>query len=233
MDNLKSKYCPIKDWSIGDKPREKLVNKGQVALSDAELLAILIGSGSPNESAVDLCKRILRQNNNQLAQLSRQNIQQLRQFKGIGEAKAVTIMAALELGRRRRAEEAKQTVKITSSVSVFEHMQPLIGDLHHEEFWVLCLNNSNKIIHKIQLSKGGLTGTVIDIRLLFKNALEQLATSVILVHNHPSGQLKPSEADRHITKKIKKAGEVLEILLLDHVIITEHAYFSFADEEIL
>lgn len=228
-----SKYFSIKKWAEDDKPREKLLNKGCQALSDAELLAILIGSGSRNESAVDLCKRILQHNQNNLSVLSRQTIAQLITFKGIGEAKAITIVAALELGRRRRAEEARKVVAINSSNSVFEYMQPLIGDLSHEEFWVLLLNNSNKIIGKIQLSKGGLTATVVDVRLLFKQVIEQLATAIVLVHNHPSGQLVPSEADRHITEKIKRAGEVLDVKLLDHVIVTEHAYYSFADEGII
>ncbi len=228
-----SKYFSIKKWAEDDKPREKLLNKGCQVLSDAELLAILIGSGSRNESAVDLCKRILQHNQNNLSVLSRQTIAQLITFKGIGEAKAITIVAALELGRRRRAEEARKVVAINSSNSVFEYMQPLIGDLSHEEFWVLLLNNSNKIIGKIQLSKGGLTATVVDVRLLFKQVIEQLATAIVLVHNHPSGQLVPSEADRHITEKIKRAGEVLDVKLLDHVIVTEHAYYSFADEGII
>lgn len=228
-----SKYFSIKKWAEDDKPREKLLNKGCQALSDAELLAILIGSGSRNESAVDLCKRILQHNQNNLSVLSRQTIAQLITFKGIGEAKAITIVAALELGRRRRAEEARKVVAINSSKSVFEYMQPLIGDLSHEEFWVLLLNNSNKIIGKIQLSKGGLTATVVDVRLLFKQVIEQLATAIVLVHNHPSGQLAPSEADRLITEKIKRAGEVLDVKLLDHVIVTEHTYYSFADEGII
>lgn len=233
MDDYKDKHFSIKHWSEDDKPREKLMLKGKIALSDAELLAILIGSGSRNESAVDLCKRILASNENNLNQLGKQSIQQLLQFKGIGEAKAITIIAALELGKRRRLEEAKQLTQIKSSKDVFEHMQPLIGDLQNEEFWVLLLNNSNKIIQKIQLSKGGLTATLVDVRLLFKQALEHFATAIILVHNHPSGQLKPSDADKNITRKIADAGNVLEIKLLDHIIVTEHDYFSFADDGIL
>jgi len=233
MEDYKDKHFSIKHWSEEDKPREKLMLKGKIALSDAELLAILIGSGSRNESAVDLCKRILSVNENNLNQLGKQSIQQLLQFKGIGEAKAITIIAALELGKRRRLEEAKLLTQIKSSKDIFEHMQPLIGDLPNEEFWILLLNNSNKIIQKIQLSKGGLTATLVDIRLLFKQALEHFATAIILVHNHPSGQLNPSEADKNITRKISDAGNVLEIKLLDHIIVTEHAYFSFADDGIL
>ena len=226
-------YFSIKHWSEDDQPREKLLYKGKAALSDAELVAILIGSGSRNESAVDLCKRILQQNNNQLHQLQKQSIQQLMQFKGIGEAKAITIVAALELAKRLQLSETKELTKIGSSTDVCKLMQPLIGDLPHEEFWCLLLNNSNKVIYKFQLSKGGLTQTVVDIRMLFKTVLEHLATAIILVHNHPSGQLNPSMADKDITQKIKQAGTTLDIKLLDHLIITVTNYLSFADEGIL
>lgn len=227
------KYFSIKHWSEDDQPREKLLYKGKSVLSDAELIAILIGSGSRNESAVDLCKRILQQNNNQLHQLQKQTVQQLMQFKGIGEAKAITIVAALELAKRLQLSETKELTKIGSSADVCKLMQPLIGDLPHEEFWVLLLNNSNKVIYKLQLSKGGLTQTVVDIRLIYKTALEHLATALILVHNHPSGQLSPSQADNDITQKIKQSGNTLDIQLLDHLIITQKDYFSFADEGIL
>ncbi len=206
--------------------------KGKTALSDAELIAILIGSGSRNESAVSLSKRILASVDNNLNALGKLSLKQLMEFKGIGEAKAVSIAAALELGRRRRAEESVELSKITSSKAVFEIMQPIIGELPHEEFWVLYLNNSNKIIYKSQLSKGGITGTVVDVRLIFKTALEHNATSVILSHNHPSGKLQASDADKEITKKLKKAGEQLDIKVLDHIIITENGYFSFQDEGI-
>jgi len=228
-----NKHFSIKNWSEDDQPREKLLYKGKNALSDAELVAILIGSGSRNESAVELCKRILQQNNNQLHQLQKQSIQQLIQFKGIGEAKAITIVAALELAKRLQLSETKELTKIGSSEDVFKLMQPIIGDLPHEEFWVLLLNNSNKVIYKLQLSKGGLTQTVVDIRMLFKTALEHLATALILVHNHPSGQLVASGADKDITQKIKLAGNSLDIKLLDHLIITQTGYFSFADDDIL
>ena len=223
---------PITNWSEDDKPREKLMLKGKSALSDAELIAILIGSGSRNESAVDLSKRILGSVNNNLNALGKQSLSQLMQFKGIGEAKAIAIVAALELGRRRRAEEAVELLKITSSKIIFELMQPIIGELAHEEFWVIYLNNSNKVISKTQLSKGGITGTVVDVRLVFKAALEMSATSLVLCHNHPSGSLKPSDADIQITQKLKRAGESLEIAILDHVIVTETSYFSFVDEGI-
>lgn len=220
----------IKQWSEDDKPREKLMLKGKSVLSDAELIAILIGSGSRNESAVDLSKRILANVDNNLNALGKLTIAQLMNFKGIGEAKAISIIAAMELGRRRRSEEVVELAKITSSKAVFEVMQPIIGELTHEEFWVLFLNNSNKILFKSQLSKGGMTGTIVDVRMVFKIALEQNATSIILSHNHPSGKLQPSEADVQITKRIKNAGQQLEIPVLDHIIITEHGYYSFADE---
>lgn len=223
----------IKNWSQDDQPREKLRDKGKASLSDAELVAILIGSGSRNESAVELCKRILARTNNNLTALGKLSIKQLTEFKGIGEAKAITIIAALELGRRRRGEEALQLDKIDSSQSVFELMQPVIGELGHEEFWIIYLNNSNKVLQKQQLSKGGITGTLVDVRLALKMALEVGAVGIILVHNHPSGTLRPSEADKQITQKLKKAGESLDIKILDHLIITENAYFSFADEGML
>lgn len=229
----KSTSFSIKNWSQDDQPREKLLYKGKAALSDAELVAILIGSGNREESAVALCKRILASVDNNLSELGKLSIKQLMAFKGIGEAKAITIAAALELGRRRRGEEALEKKKITSSLSVFELMQPIIGELQHEEFWIIYLNNSNKVIQKNQLSKGGITGTLVDVRLVLKNALEVGATSLILAHNHPSGTLKPSEADKQITAKLKNAAESLDIKVLDHLIITEKAYFSFADEGVL
>jgi DNA repair protein RadC len=224
-------YFRISDWSEEDRPREKLMLKGKEALSNAELIAILIGSGSRNESAVALSKRILS-NVDSLNALGKMSVSQLVNFKGIGEAKAITIIAALELGRRRRAEDAVDLIKVTSSKLVFEMMQPIIGELAHEEFWVLFLNNSNKIISKSQLSKGGMTGTIVDARLVFKLALENGATGLILCHNHPSGNLEPSQADKEITKKLKAAGESLDVKVLDHLIITETKYYSFVDEGI-
>lgn len=223
---------PITNWSEDDKPREKLMLKGKAALSDAELIAILIGSGSRNESAVELSKRILKSVDNNLNALGKLSIAQLMLFKGIGEAKAISIIAAMELGRRRRTEDVHELTKVTSSKVVFEIMQPIIGELPHEEFWIVYLNNSNKILSKAQLSKGGITGTLVDVRIVFKSALELGATGLILCHNHPSGTLVPSEADKQITKKLKSAGDSLEIKVLDHLIITETNYFSFVDEGI-
>ena len=228
-----SKSFSIKNWSQDDQPREKLRDKGKAVLSDAELVAIIIVSGNTEESAVDLSKRILASVENNLNALGKLSLKQLMEFKGIGEAKAITITAALELGRRRKLEDTKQLTKITSSRDVFELMHPYLGELPHEEFWILYLNNSNKVLQKIQLSKGGITGTLVDVRLVLKTALEVGAVSLILVHNHPSGTLKPSQSDKDLTLKLKRASEHLDIRVLDHLIITETNYFSFADDNML
>ena len=222
----------IKNWAEDDQPREKLMLKGKQVLSDAELIAILIGSGSRNESAVELSKRILASVDNNLNVLGKLSIQQLMTFKGIGEAKAISIIAATELGRRRKDEEVVELKKITSSKAVFDMMQPIIGELPHEEFWVLYLNNANKVIYKSQISKGGITGTVVDVRIVFKIAFEQNAVGIILTHNHPSGKLEASDADKTLTRELKLAGNQLSISVLDHIIITENGYFSFQDENI-
>jgi DNA repair protein RadC len=226
-------FFPIRSWSEDDKPREKLLLKGKTALSDAELIAILIGSGSRNESAVSLSQRILASVDYNLNALGKLSVNQLHNFKGIGDAKAITIQAAMELGRRRRLEAAVQLQKITSSKAIFDIMQPIIGELMYEEFWIVYLNNSNKIISKSQLSKGGITGTVVDVRLVFKTALELGAVGIILVHNHPSGTIQPSESDKQITQKLKSGGEQLDIRILDHIIVTETQYYSFSDAGIL
>ena len=232
MEDKKTSFS-IKNWSEEDRPREKLLQKGKNSLTNAELIAILIGSGNRTESAVALSKRILASTALNLNELGKLSISELMEFKGIGEAKAVTIVAALELGRRRRGAEALEKKKITSSNSVFELMQPIIGELPHEEFWIVYLNNSNRVLQKSQLSKGGITGTLVDVRLVLKTALQLGAVGLILTHNHPSGTLKPSRADKQITQKLKKASESLDIKVLDHIIITEKAYFSFADESLL
>ena len=227
------KPFPIKNWSEDDRPREKLLSKGRSALSDAELIAILIGSGNREESAVGLSKRILASVANNLSELGKVSIKDLIKFKGIGEAKAVSIAAALELGRRRGGGEALSRKHITSSKSIFELMHPLVGDLPHEEFWVIYLNNSNKVLDKLQLSKGGMTGTLVDTRIALKRALEVGAISLALVHNHPSGTLQPSEADKQVTQKLTTASKSLDLRVIDHLIITEKGYFSFADEGVL
>lgn len=232
---MKKDYIPftIKNWALNDRPREKLLQKGKLALSDAELIAILIGSGNTDESAVELSKRILSKTNNNLNQLGKLSAKQLMVHKGIGEAKAISIIAAMELGRRRRTEDALELVKITSSSTVFELLQPILGELPHEEFWILYLNNANKIIEKLPISKGGITGTLVDVRITLKKALELGATSLILAHNHPSGNLNPSEADKQLTNKLKIAAESIDIKVLDHLIVTEKSYFSFADEGLM
>jgi len=229
----KSEHFSIKNWSLDDRPREKLLQKGKDSLTDAELIAILIGSGSRNESAVSLSKRILASAEHNLTALGKMSISQLMEFKGIGEAKAITIAAAMELGRRRRSEKAEDVKKITGSHAVYELLNPILGELGHEEFWILYLNNSNKVMTMHQLSKGGMTGTLVDVRLVLRKALETAAVSIILAHNHPSGSLRPSQADKDITAKLKTAAASLDIKVLDHLIITENAYFSFADEGLL
>ncbi|MRI02352.1 DNA repair protein RadC [Kriegella sp. EG-1] len=229
----KSTSFSIKNWSDDDKPREKLVQKGRSVLSDAELIAILIGSGSRNESAVELSKRILASVNNNLNELGKLSPKQLMKFKGIGEAKAVAITAALEIGRRRRGEEVLELSKITSSKDAFEILRPILGELEHEEFWILYLNNANKVLHQSQLSKGGLTGTLVDVRIVMKKALELGAVALILSHNHPSGTLKPSKADKTVTQKLQAAARALDIKVLDHLIVTQKTYLSFADDGLL
>src|SRR5690606_5554082 len=229
----KSTSLTIKNWANDDKPREKLVQKGSLALSDAELIAILIRSGSRNESAVELSKRILAMADNNLNSLGKFSVNQLKRFKGIGEAKSVSIVAALEIGRRRREGGPQRLNQISSSRAAYEILFPLIGELPHEEFWNLYLNNSNRVIHKSQLSKGGITGTMVDVRLVFKAALEMGAVGMILAHNHPSGTIKPSTADKQITAKLKNAAQALDIRILDHVIVAQDRYFSFSDEGLI
>ncbi len=229
----KKTSLPIKQWKEDDRPREKMLSKGRESLSDAELVAILIGSGNRQESAVDLSKRILASVNNNLNELATLSISDLMKFKGIGPAKAISIITALEIGKRRRLEQALEKPIINSSKSVFNIMQPLIADLPHEEFWVVFLNNSNKIIHKQQMSKGGITGTVVDTRMIFKKAVEISSVGLILCHNHPSGKALPSMADKNLTKKLQSAGETLDIKVLDHLIITQNNYFSFADDNLM
>ena len=223
----------IKSWAEEDRPREKLMTKGRSVLTEAELLGIIIGSGSRNESAVELSKRILLSTGNNLNELCKLTVQELMKFKGIGEAKAINIVAALELGRRRKDTETTKRDKIITSKDAFEIMKSLMIDLPHEEFWLLMLNRSNSVIKKELISRGGISGTVVDSRIIFKTAIYNLASSIIVCHNHPSGNTKPSDADIKITKNIKEAGKIMEIPLQDHLIITENGYFSFADEGIM
>jgi DNA repair protein RadC len=228
-----SEKINLKDWSVEDRPREKLMSKGMQSLSDAELIAILLGSGNRDETAVDLAKRMLVYTKNNLNELGRLNLNDLKKFKGVGDAKGVTIMAALELGRRRKAAEVFQRQVVKQSRDVFELFHGLLGDLPHEEFWILLLNRSNKIIDKVRISQGGISGTVIDVRLILKIAVEHLASVIILCHNHPSGNTQPSEQDRNITQKVKSACSFFDISLADHVIVSDCSFLSFADEGLL
>ncbi|MDB9775038.1 DNA repair protein RadC [Vicingaceae bacterium] len=227
------KHLGIKAWAEEDRPREKLLIKGKTTLSDAELIAILIGSGSRDESAVDLSKRILSSASNNLNQLGKVSVVELQKFNGIGEAKAISIAAALELGKRRKESDPIKRVKITHSSVVFDYMREVMDDLPHEEFWVLLLNRGNQILEKVNISKGGVSQTVVDAKIVFKMAIDKLASSIILCHNHPSGNLKPSEADKQLTKKIKEAGIILDLPILDHLIFADNKYLSFADEGLL
>ena len=229
MHNYEQKLS-IKTWAEEDRPREKLLLKGKRALSDAELIAILIGSGNADESAVELAKKILAVTGNNLNELSKRSIADLMKHKGIGEAKAISIIAALELGSRRQVAEVVVKDTVTSSRDSYEILRPYLADLPHEEFWVLYLNRSNKVLMKEQVSQGGITGTVADTRIIFKKAIDLLATSIILAHNHPSGSLNPSVADVQLTQKIQQGGNLLDVQVLDHLIISEAGYFSFADE---
>ncbi|HLP73254.1 MAG TPA: DNA repair protein RadC [Bacteroidales bacterium] len=223
----------ITDWALEDRPREKSIEKGMASLTDAELLAILINSGTKNRSAVDLGRELLGKVNNNLNTLGKLSISELKSLHGIGTARAVTISAALELGRRRKLAEVPEYPQIKCSKDVADIFQPIMADLQYEEFWILFLNRSNRVINRMKLSQGGISGTVTDVRLVMKRAIEYLASGIIVCHNHPSGNLNPSESDSNITKKIKDAGNLMDIQLLDHLIITEKDYFSFADNGLI
>jgi DNA repair protein RadC len=223
----------IKEWAVEDRPREKMQANGVRSLSEAELIAILIGSGNLDESAVELSRRLLASVNNNLNELGKKNISELKKFKGIGDVKAITIMAALEMGRRRKATEPEEKPKVLTSKDTADIFKPLLSDLPHEEFWILLLNRNNLVLDKFKVSQGGMSGTVIDVRIILKLALENRACSIILCHNHPSGNLIPSEADKEITRKITEAGKHMDIPVLDHLIIGNDVYFSFADEGLI
>lgn len=224
---------PITAWAEDDRPREKLLNKGRIALSDAELLAILLGSGSRNETAVDLAKRILVSVGYNLNELGKLNLADLMKFKGVGEAKAITIAAALELGRRRQSSDLLEIPVVRSSKDAFLVIAPLLQDLPHEEFWILLLNKANKVIGKEQVSVGSTDATIADARIIFRKAIEGKATALILCHNHPSGSLRPSQPDVDLTRKLKDAGSLLGVPVVDHLIVVDQRYFSFADEGML
>ena len=219
----------IKNWATSDRPREKMLEKGREALSDAELIAILIGSGNNTESAVDLSRRILKDADDNLILLSQLSINELMSYNGIGTAKAVSIAAALELGRRRRFAEAAQQTKISNSKDAFEYFYMRMSDLEHEQFWIMLLNPANKVIKITRVSVGGVNGTSADPKRIFKIALENNATALMLCHNHPSGSVMPSEHDKAITRNLVNGGKLLEIKILDHIIVGIDNYFSFAD----
>lgn len=223
----------IKTLAEEDRPREKLLLKGKAALSEAELIAILIGSGNKDQTAVELSQHILNQCENDLNILARLSVNDLSKFKGIGEAKAISIMSALEIGRRRKEQEPTKKIKIQSSKNAYDLLKGDLMDLNHEEFWLILLKRNNEVIRKEMLSKGGLSGTVVDTKIIFKRTLEESASSIILAHNHPSGNLKPSQEDVQITKRIREAGKALDISVLDHLILAGQSFYSFADENML
>jgi len=223
------KRLTIKDWAVEDRPREKMLQKGIGSLSDAELIAILLRSGNSDETAVTVAQRLLTLAHNNLNELGKFTLHQITKIKGIGEAKGITVLAALELGRRRKGVEVLIRERITSSNDVVEIFQPMLSDLPHEEFWALLLNKANKVIDKVRVSQGGVAGTVVDVRIIVKAAVEKLASSIIIAHNHPSGNPKPSDKDLSITKKLKDAANLFDIALLDHLIITDNECYSFAD----
>lgn len=227
------KKLSIKQWAVEDRPREKMLKHGFRALSNAELIAILIGSGNRDESAVELSRRILSDYRNNLDSLGKASVEKLKQFKGMGEAKTINVLAALELGKRRQLSNKNFKEKINSSEDVFNLMSLELSELKHEEFWVLFLDRANNVIDKTKTSQGGISGTVMDIRIILKQAIDRLASSMILVHNHPSGNMKPSEADMDITDKAKKAAHLLDIKVLDHIIVAGAHFYSFADEGLM
>jgi DNA repair protein RadC len=233
MKSFNKSSTPIKNWAVDDRPREKLLLKGATVLSDSELLAILISTGNKEKSAVELAKEVLTLGKNNLNELGKLSVNDLMKIKGIGEAKAITLAAALELGRRRQATGSLSKTSITSSNDIAEYLKATLKDYAYEIFAVVFLNRSNKINHFEIISKGGITGTVADPRIILKKALEQDATAIVLCHNHPSGSLKPSKADEELTAKIKEAAKYFDIRVMDHIIVSEEGYYSFADEGIL
>lgn len=223
----------ITDWAVEDRPREKMIRKGISTLSDAELLAILISSGTRKKSAVDLGRELLGSVSNNLNSLGKLSVSDLLKFRGIGPARAVTISAALELGRRRNSAELPDAVQIRCSKDAADIFFPILADLPHEEFWILFLNRSNRVIDRMKISQGGVSGTVTDVRIIMKKAVEWLASGIIVCHNHPSGNMNPSDSDSKITGKIKDAGSIMDIQLLDHIIISGKDYYSFADNGLI
>ena len=233
MEDSENIRLTIKSLAEDDRPREKLVAKGRQALSDAELLAILLSSGNREETAIQLAQRILSENLNSINQLAKLQLNDLKKYKGVGEAKAVTVLAALEIGRRRTDIGVEEKIKVISSQTAYNAIKSKLSDLPHEEFWVIFLSRNNNVIKTDCISKGGVSGTVVDMRLILKPAIENLASGIILAHNHPTGNLKPSQEDIHLTKKVKEAARLIDMIVQDHLIIGDQEYFSFADEGIL
>lgn len=233
MEEEVLQHLSIKEWAEDDRPREKLLLKGKQALSDAELMAILLGSGSRNETAVQLAQRILKDNNNNLYEVSRLSVEGLQKFKGVGEAKALAIVAALELGRRKKEADCPEHTVIRSSADAYKHMASRLSDLPHEEFWILLLNRAHKVTKTELVSRGGVSGTVADVRMMLKSAVESLSSAIVLAHNHPSGNTRPSDADIQLTKKVREAAALFDIQLLDHIIVGEGCYYSFTDEGLI
>ena len=233
MEKETPTYLTIKDWSPDDRPREKLLRRGRAALTDAELIAILLGSGTTTASAVDVAKSLLAKVDNDLDKLALLSVKDLTRVRGIGMARAITIVAAMELGRRRGALDHEDRPRITCSRDVFELLRPTLMDLPHEEFWVLLLNRANRVIKRMQISQGGVSGPVADPRIIFKSALEELASGIILAHNHPSGNLTASQADKDLTRKLREGGRLIDVQVIDHVILAGQRYYSFADEGLL
>jgi DNA repair protein RadC len=224
---------PLRDWSPQDLPREKLIDKGKSALSDAELISLLLGTGTRATSSVELGKRVLHCANNNLHELARMTVKDLTRVSGIGNSKAMAIVAALELGRRRRELDPESRPRLSKSADAFDLIKPVLLDIPHEEFWIILVNRANRLIKIGQVSQGGVAGTVADPKIIFKMALEELASGIILAHNHPSGNLSASQADIELTRKLSAGARLLEIQVLDHIILAGQKYFSFADEGLM
>ena len=230
--NTAVNLASIKNLAEDDRPREKMLTYGNAALTDAELIAILIGSGSVEANAIELAEQVLASVNGNLSELGRRSVRDLMKFKGIGEAKGITIAAALEIGRRRQFSDVMKREDITTSYDVFQLMLPILIDLPHEEFWVVLLNRANNVITQQRVSSGGVSGVMVDPKMVFRPAIEVLASSIVLVHNHPSGQLRPSQQDIDITRRLREAGRVLDILVVDHLIVAHSGYYSFVESGI-
>ena len=233
MKDTYKPYLNIKNWAEEDRPREKLLLKGKAALSDAELIGILIASGTKNKSAIDVAREVLNTVNNDLNALAKLTVKDLMKFTGIGQVKAITIISALELGRRKKETLPGKLAQVSNSKKVYHVIRPHLEDLKHEEFWILILNKQNQVVKKQLISSGGVDGTVADPKMIFHAALQELASSIVLIHNHPSGSLKPSQSDINLTKNLKETGNMLQIPVTDHVIYTDNGYFSFVDEGLL